>query len=94
MKIIDSALIKISNHVTYHVDDKDFVVLLDTKKEQILFLNETGSFIWKNLIKQKLYAEILKVISENYESVSKKETNNLLKNFIIKLQKRGFLTIK
>ncbi|MBU3956713.1 PqqD family protein [Patescibacteria group bacterium] len=77
--------------LTKFVNEKAFI--LDSEKAEVRSLNETASFIWRNLKKGTPIKEIIESVTDEYkvdEATAKKDVLNLLKKYL----KEGLIAVR
>ncbi|OGJ37522.1 MAG: hypothetical protein A2383_00675 [Candidatus Pacebacteria bacterium RIFOXYB1_FULL_39_46] len=90
-KFDDNTMIKRMQGIVYKEVEGVFYIL-NYQTVTLHTLNETASFVWKELAKPKTIKQLTETIVDNF-STTKTQAKQDLEKFIIKYKKLGFLEL-
>jgi hypothetical protein len=77
--------------VVIREEDQDGVLLFNPDTDQILVLNQTAFFIWRQCDGTQTMADILRVVKDSFEDVPQNEVENHVTSYVNNMLASGFI---
>lgn len=79
--------------IVYREDFDDWAVLFDPDTAETYGLNETSSYIWKQINGENSTEDIVKLLDGEFENVPE-DAADLVKNFFAQMEDKGLIGYK